>query len=465
MAHSIMFRWDQNSNPRLNFKTSMRGTRIFMSIKRIILFAMGMVAIWGSLMNLYSQIGGEAMPFSASRARQMFGPPLFLYASNYFLDDSAKADSYYRLDVTVAFANDLLQFVKERQANFNANYELYARVFDTKGNLIAERNAGNQITVSDFKSTNDRDLSNRHQLSFRLRPGRYKLSLDLVDLDTQKNLHREQELILPRPDRTKVTMSEIVFADEIVADSLDNVQHLNPNLSRHFDDDKRDFWAYFEIYPASIGGEVKCKYLIRDANDQVVGEHQQFLRANRMVIPVLIQLNAHVKASGRFSLEVQLEQQQLNANARARFSTSFTSVDPSPLSLQTRIETLKEYVAEKEFKNLLQAPDSLKAAWLRAFWKQRDPTPDTEYNELQQEFYRRVEFANSVFTINALDKEGWKTDRGSVYIKYGPPTEVERHQEQLNLPPYEIWYYSKLDQRFFFQDKTGMGDFQLVRIE
>jgi len=50
-------------------------------------------------------------------------------------------------------------------------------------------------------------------------------------------------------------------------------------------------------------------------------------------------------------------------------------------------------------------------------------------------------------------------------MKYGPPTDVERHQDQLNLPPYEIWYYDKLDRRYYFEDKSGLGDFQLVRIE
>ncbi len=415
---------------------------------------------------LRSQTGGERMPVAASQARQMFGPPLFLFDSHYFfIDDSSKNGVHYRLNVYVAFANDILQFVKERQANFTASYELYARVFDHKGNLIAERNVGNTITVSDFKSTNDRELNNRHQLSFPLKAGRYKLALDLTDLDTQKSLHREQEYSLPKPDRSKVALSEIVFADQVIIDSLNQVQQLTPNLTRYFSDATNDFWAYFEIYPAAAGNDLKLSYLIRNTNDEVIANHHQSLPATRAIIPFVINLSKHVTSSGRFTIEVQVEQLQNLVRTQARFSTSWNDTQSFPLSLQTRIETLKEYATEKEFKNLLQAPDSLKSAWLKAFWKQRDPTPDTEYNELEQEFYRRVEFANNVFMINALDKEGWKTDRGAVYIKYGPPTEVERHQEQLNLPPYEIWYYSKLDQRFFFQDKAGLGDFQLVRIE
>jgi len=126
---------------------------------------------------------------------------------------------------------------------------------------------------------------------------------------------------------------------------------------------------------------------------------------------------------------------------------------------------LKDFISDKQYKYLKKASDSTKQAWIVDFWKQRDPTPDTEENELQEEFYRRIDFANNYFTVNALDKEGWKTDRGGIYIKYGPPTDVERHQDQLNLPPYEIWYYKKINRRFFFEDKSGVGDYHLVRIE
>ncbi|MDZ7402021.1 MAG: GWxTD domain-containing protein [candidate division KSB1 bacterium] len=436
-----------------------------MQNRRIVQSALVMVIVLSRLAGLHGQIDGKQMPVATSQAREMFGPPPFLYDSHYFLEDSIGTSFHYRLDVTVAFANDILQFVKERQSHFTASYDLAVRILDHKGNLVVEQNVGDQITVPDFKSTNDRELSNRHQMNFRLHPGRYKLSLDLTDRDTQKTLHREQELILPKPDRSKVTLSEIVFADQVIADSSDHIRQFSPNLTRHFSDSQKELWAYFEIYPASMGGELKLSYLIRNANDQKVAEHQRSLSSDRMVVPILIDLKEHIKTSGRFMLEVKVEQQNLHDRTQARFSMRWSNDEPSSLNLQTKIETLKEYVSEKEFKNLLQSPDSLKSAWLKAFWKQRDPTPETEYNELQQEFYRRVEFANNVFTINVLDKEGWKTDRGAVYIKYGPPTEVERHQEQLNVLPYEIWYYSKLDQRFFFQDKTGMGDFQLIRIE
>jgi GWxTD domain-containing protein len=62
--------------------------------------------------------------------------------------------------------------------------------------------------------------------------------------------------------------------------------------------------------------------------------------------------------------------------------------------------------------------------FIEQFWKRRDPTPDTERNEYREEHYRRIAYANEHFK-SAIP--GWKTDRGRIYIEYGPPDEIESH--------------------------------------
>jgi GWxTD domain-containing protein len=62
--------------------------------------------------------------------------------------------------------------------------------------------------------------------------------------------------------------------------------------------------------------------------------------------------------------------------------------------------------------------------FIEAFWQRRDPTPDTEENEFKEEHYRRMAYANDHF---AAGIPGWKSDRGRMYIMYGPPDEIESH--------------------------------------
>ncbi|MGQ9855035.1 MAG: GWxTD domain-containing protein, partial [Candidatus Oleimicrobiaceae bacterium] len=124
------------------------------------------------------------------------------------------------------------------------------------------------------------------------------------------------------------------------------------------------------------------------------------------------------------------------------------------------------YVAQKkDIDAMLAATPSEREMLFEDFWRRRDPTPGTERNELREEFFRRVDFANRHFTVLLSERDGWQTDRGRIYIIYGPPTEVEREPTQLDNPAFEIWYYRDLNRRFVFADRTGTGDYQLVRSE
>src|SRR5712672_4413928 len=62
--------------------------------------------------------------------------------------------------------------------------------------------------------------------------------------------------------------------------------------------------------------------------------------------------------------------------------------------------------------------------FIEPFWQRRDPTPDTVENEFKEEHYRRLAYANERF---AAGKAGSKTDRGKMYIMYGPPDEIDAH--------------------------------------
>src|SRR5712691_11340160 len=62
--------------------------------------------------------------------------------------------------------------------------------------------------------------------------------------------------------------------------------------------------------------------------------------------------------------------------------------------------------------------------FIEQFWLRRDPTPDTVENEFKEEHYRRIAYANEHF---AAGIPGWKSDRGRIYIVYGPADEIESH--------------------------------------
>jgi len=83
------------------------------------------------------------------------------------------------------------------------------------------------------------------------------------------------------------------------------------------------------------------------------------------------------------------------------------------------IITDEERAAFKQLSN-----DEERDQFIEAFWQRRDPTPDTVENEFKEEHYRRIAYANEHFPAGI---PGWKTDRGRIYIVYGPPDEIDSH--------------------------------------
>ncbi len=88
-------------------------------------------------------------------------------------------------------------------------------------------------------------------------------------------------------------------------------------------------------------------------------------------------------------------------------------------------EDVRWIITDEERSAFMQlSNDEERDQFIEAFWQRRDPTPDTEENEFKEEHYRRMAYANEHF---AAGIPGWKTDRGRMYIVFGPPDEIESH--------------------------------------
>jgi hypothetical protein len=80
----------------------------------------------------------------------------------------------------------------------------------------------------------------------------------------------------------------------------------------------------------------------------------------------------------------------------------------------------------------------------------------------RDEYMARVAYVNSAYSM--LAREGYRTDRGRVYIVYGAPDDYERHPNEPDMKPYEIWSYNNIQGGvlFVFVQRNQGGDFELV---
>jgi len=96
------------------------------------------------------------------------------------------------------------------------------------------------------------------------------------------------------------------------------------------------------------------------------------------------------------------------------------------------------------------------------FWKVRNNESPISENYSYLAYVKRVKESNAKYS--AMGKNGWKTDRGRIYIMYSEPSEIERYPNQPESRPYEIWKYNDIEGGiyFVFGDITGFNDYQMI---
>jgi GWxTD domain-containing protein len=121
--------------------------------------------------------------------------------------------------------------------------------------------------------------------------------------------------------------------------------------------------------------------------------------------------------------------------------------------------------------------DEERDIFIEQFWYRRNSDPESFENPFQEEHYRRIVFANNKF---GTDIRGWQTDRGHIYIRYGPPDVLASHPAEdpmwrppMNAPDnvkysWENWHYNYVEAfgesvDFEFVDAAGSGEY-LLRI-
>lgn len=84
--------------------------------------------------------------------------------------------------------------------------------------------------------------------------------------------------------------------------------------------------------------------------------------------------------------------------------------------------------------------DAQRDSFIDGFWKVRNPDPGSSANTYKEENYRRLAYVNENFGDPRYE-DGWRTDRGRMYIILGPPKQRAKYYDVGNIRPMEIWFY------------------------
>jgi GWxTD domain-containing protein len=456
-----------------------KGTPVLLGLKRILL-AISVAGVSVSTSLLYASTAGGA--------KKLF---LNIDFAQFRGDSSASF-----VEVYYCFGAGQLHYLNDGR-KFSAAAILSLRAVDQQTNaVVLQRKWKVPHSVTDTAALGEsKNLVG--VLGAWLKPAHYILRVTGFDMNDEKNRDSlDVPMRLQVFPRDSLSLSDVEFCSsirQIPADTSNifykNTLEVIPNPSVLYGTGLPMVLYYVEVYNLFCkvkGGEYACAMSVYDAaGHEVLRQSHKKRRVHDSSVEVGTISVGKLKSGTytfRFVLKDSMAEEQAVSskkffvyNPGAAGLAVDSAAGPHEEYLSSEYALMDEKALDEEFEcvHYVALGDEVdryehltgvnsKRQFMYEFWKRRDPDPTTIENEVKKEYLARVEHANLNFRGGM--KEGWKTDRGRVYVVYGPPDEIERHPNEMNTKAYEIWYYHSLQGgvEFDFIDRSGFFDYILV---
>ena len=318
---------------------------------------------------------------------------------------------------------------------------------------------------------------------FYVEPGDYMLQVTIVDVHSKKKQTMRRPISLELYPKDELSISDITLASQVVKAKKENEftrygYDVVPNAQRTFSAVAPMMYYFFEAYGLSGTGNYDLHTQVLSLNGDVVQDFP--ISSKKMPGTSVVEwagVNTAGLTSGIYKLAVEITDdvtKQTSSQNRTFYVLKETISNQNVTEKQDDyaglsglqlddIYKVASIIMDKKEKRLFEKSDDVgKRKVLSTFWERRDPDPSTPINEFKIEFYQRVQMANRDF--GSESDSGWKTDRGRVLIKYGPPNNIEKQQSSVDQKPWVAWEYYDIEGgvSFIFIDRTGYGSYQLV---
>lgn len=410
-----------------------------------------------------------AMLSMAAYAQEEAGISDELGRQSFYLDYAAFDDSLSGDVIVEAYYkifSSSLSYQKWGE-KFRALYSVDITI-SKKGKQITGASSDGNLVADDYKATIAKDDFVINKLIFKVPPDNYDLGARLSDPGSGDIMKIKRELKLKDFGKNLPSLSSLEFVRDVTSgDSLQDFERsgvrLIPSVSRSFGEDAPEVILYYEIYnKPDFNGDYQVIYDIMKRDRPVFSDTSLFPSTGRLT-GRLERLKVDTFQPGLYtmSMTVLSPGHKLELAREAEFVIGWSVLAVVKTDWETAVEQLRYIASGDEMKKLSKSPAEDRMRLWEEFWKSKDPTPSTLENELEDEYYRRVRYSQLNFG-NFGNDDGWKSDRGMVYITYGPPDEIERHPFDIDSKPYQIWYYYNQKRIFRFVDFNGDGNYELI---
>jgi GWxTD domain-containing protein len=382
-----------------------------------------------------------------------------------------------RTDVFVAVPFGNLSFLNAGD-RYVADYGVIVQVMDAQTDaLILDRYQEHTVTESfgmrEKRMEIDQERANATQYSFKLLPQQsYDIRISVRDLNA--NVTADTTINLKSPDFSRgVTLSSpLLYRSRKGSQILPLIGSDVSTLSK----DEAGFFV--ELYGASGGKYLLAQYTYArsDENEAISPIFTSVKSDGSARQPLFQSFDPSELWMGEYNVDLFLLPTGFDTSNVTLSSLRKNAIASTTRSIRTPVQSGIPF-AESDLDKAIEQVNIIATIWewdsltmgknrkekrqnLIEFWRKRDPNPWDKANPVMEVFYKRLAYAN--FHFAGMGNEGWRTDRGRVYIVLGEPTYVDRSPYQATSKPYEVWEYSDLNVRYYFVDHYLLGDYRLT---
>lgn len=408
---------------------------------------------------------------------------------NYAVFKMDNVSSYVELYLKVPIST--INIYQKENKSFEAS--LSVEIKYSQGDSIASHNKFTLVSpeIADTSNTNFALLE---LIRIQLKYGIYKLDINITDDNDPDNNTSFSTIVNTKFDNNIIKCSSILFADTFYNTTKQNKFSRNkidiiPNVFNSYSYTQKDIFFYIEYYNSNkIIKEdiIFVKYYIK-SNSLILSDKEQVIRQKPMETNFVYgKLDINNLSEGEYNLVVEIynHKNRILASRSAYFYKQpidflFTQAQSS-IDLFSRIvgdyrkEKLKKYIdyliniADREemstIENIIEENDSVAMeTFFNEFWLKRN---NKDPGKAWFNYLTKIEECNKMF--NTQFRKGYLTERGRVYLDYGPPNSVVESTNASISYPYQIWHYHDLppnqsNKKFVFFNKTGtLNEYELI---
>ena len=365
-----------------------------------------------------------------------------------------------KLNIYLKAPYSFFRFIKDGD-NFLADYEFAVEIKSKKGSISDSKVLQEKLTVSDYIDTNSDDKFFVKDIKFDIPAGEYEVRIVITDMDIKKSIQLSKEEKVTDFWNDKIGISEIVFYSEEDSSKEKSKNIIIPEPQLNVDYNSALVVNYY-LFKSDIDNRLNLnvKILPKYSKDSPVFEEKKEIIERQNVIEKRIMLFPADLEVGPYIMKIELKDDKSKKEQEVEFSILWENYPILERDLNFSIEQMKYILTDEEYDRISSENIDEKRDSFNKYWKDMDQDTTTERNEVMEEYFRRIDYADQSFYVS--EKNGWESDMGKIYILYGNPDNIiKRHNL---VPPYETWEYHNTNKKYVFWDEFLSGVFKIKSV-